>query len=69
MALNKTILKEKIIEIMTDMLSREQNSIEEFATRISDAVDDYVKGAKINYTTGLVAGSSPVTGTFNGTLS
>lgn len=69
MALNKTILKDKIVTIMTDMLTREENSIEEFATRLSDAVDDYVKGAKINYITGLVAGSNPVTGIFNGTLS
>lgn len=69
MALNKTDLKNKIISIMTEMLTKEENSIEEFATRLSDAVDDYVKQAKINYTSGLVAGSNPVTGTFNGSLS
>lgn len=69
MALDKAALKTKIIQIMNDMLTREEDSIEEFATRLSDAVDTYVKGAKINYTTGLAAGSNPVTGTFNGSLS
>ena len=41
MALNKTALKTEIIGIMADMLQRENTSIEEFATRLSDAIDDY----------------------------
>ncbi len=69
MALDKTTLKNTIVAIMTDMLTREENSIEEFAQRLTDAVDTYVKGAKINYTSGLTAGSTAVTGTFNGSLS
>lgn len=69
MALNKAALKTKVVEILTDMLTREEDSIEEFATRLTDAIEDYVKDAKINYTTGLVAGSNPVTGVFNGSLS
>lgn len=68
MALDKTNLKIKIVELMTEMMEREESSIDEFATRLSNAIDDYVKGAKINYTSGLVAGSTPVTGTFNGSL-
>lgn len=69
MALNKTELKNEIVSIMTDMMQRENTSIEEFATRLSDAVDVYVKGADIIYTAGLIDGESlPVTGTFEGQL-
>ena len=69
MALNKTALKTEIIGIMTDMLQRENTSIEEFATRLSDAIDDYVKEADIIYTTGLTSATGGVvTGTFEGNL-
>ena len=70
MALNKSNLKNKIVQIMTDMMQRENTSIDEFATRLSDAIDEYVKEAKIVYENGLVApsGGGAVTGTFNGTL-
>jgi hypothetical protein len=66
--LDKATLKTTIVSIMTDMLTRQNNSIDEFATRLSDAIDVYVKGAKIVYTSGLTAGSNPVVGTFNGNL-
>lgn len=69
MALDKGTLKTKVIAIMTDMLTRENNSVEEFAERLCTAIDTYVKGAKINYTNGLTAGSTPVTGVFNGSVS
>lgn len=69
MALNKTGLKNEIVAIMSDMLQRENTSIEEFATRLSDAVDDYVKEADIIYTTGLTSATGGVvTGTFEGHL-
>lgn len=69
MALNKIHLKTNIIGIMTDMLQRENTSIEEFATRLSDAIDDYVKDADIIYTTGLTSATGGVvTGTFEGNL-
>ncbi|MDB0603195.1 hypothetical protein PL373_19090 [Tenacibaculum maritimum] len=69
MSLNKANLKNDIIGIMTDMLQREQTSIEEFATRLSDVIDVYVKEADINYTGGLIAPNGAVAGTFNGTIS
>lgn len=68
MALDNAALKQKITSIMTDMLTRENTSIEEFAQRLSDAVYEFVKGAKINYTSGLTAPNGPVAGTFNGGL-
>lgn len=69
MALNKATLKTKIVGIMNDMLTRENTSVDEFATRLSNAIDDYVKEATINYTSGLTAPNGAVTGTFNGNLS
>ncbi|MGJ5643200.1 hypothetical protein [Formosa sp. S-31] len=68
MALDKDSLKANIIQIMTDMMEREENSIEEFAERLSTAVDTYVKTATIVYTTGLTAPNGAVTGSFQGNL-
>lgn len=68
MALNKADLKTKIAAIMTDMMERENTSIDEFATRLSNAIDIYVKEATVVYTNGLIAPSGAVTGTFNGNL-
>lgn len=68
MALNKTELKTKIVAIMQDMMTREQTSIEEFAERLANAVDEYVKEAEVVYESGLVAPNGAVTGTFNGNL-
>lgn len=69
MALDKERLKGKISEMMTDMLTRENTSIEEFASRMADAFVDEVKEAKINYVSGLIAPNGAVTGTFEGSLS
>ncbi len=69
MALNKTDLKNNIIAIMQDMMEREETSIEEFAQRLADAVDVYVKQAEIVYITGLSSATGGgVTGTFEGNL-
>lgn len=68
MALNKTELKVKIVGILTDMLQRENTSIEEFATRLSNAIDDYVKEGEIDYQGGLTSPDGAVTGTINGTI-
>lgn len=56
MALDKAALKTKVIGIMTDMLTKEENSIEEFATRLTDAIDLYIKQATVTVnTTGTAA--------------
>lgn len=68
MALNKEDLKNNIIQIMKDMRKRTENADEEYAERLSDAIDSYVKAATIVYTTGLTAPNGPVTGTFEGNL-
>tara|TARA_R110002049_G_scaffold18274_1_gene70038 strand:- start:143 stop:352 length:210 start_codon:yes stop_codon:yes gene_type:complete len=68
MALNKALLKGKIEGILLDMMQRENTSVAEFATRLSDAVDDYVKEGELNYTSGLVAPNGPVTGVIVGNI-
>jgi hypothetical protein len=69
MALNKSALKVSIVLIMEDMMQREDVSIDEFATRLSDTIDIYVKTATINYVSGLASASGGVvTGTFQGNL-
>lgn len=68
MALNKQELKSSIVSIVRDMQERDADSVEEFAERLAGSIDAYVKGAKITYTSGLVAPNGAVTGTFNGKL-
>jgi hypothetical protein len=68
MALNKENLKNNIIQIITDMRARKDNSDNEFAERLATAIDDYVKDAEIVYKSGLTAPNGPVTGTFAGNL-
>lgn len=66
--LDKTALKNEFLTILTDMRTRTADADEEFATRWSDAIDTYVKGAIIKYNDGLTAPNGPVAGTFNGQL-
>lgn len=68
MALNKALLKNEIKSLLEDMMTREDSSFDEFATRLSDSIDQFVKGANIIYNSGLTAGGNPVSGTFNGNL-
>lgn len=68
MPLNKTGLKSNIKQLLTDMRTREDISDDEFATRLSNAIDTYVKTATIVYMAGLTAPNGAVTGTFNGNL-
>jgi hypothetical protein len=53
MPLNKDQLKTEIAGIMTDMLNRDNSSsIEEFATRLSNAIDAFVKSGDGKYQIG-----------------
>lgn len=69
MSLNKSQLKGRIVQLLIDMRTKTEVSDEEYAERLSDAVDEFVKTATIVYTSGLaVPMYGPVTGTFNGNL-
>lgn len=60
--------KTQIRQILEDMMTRENSSTEEFAERLTDILEEWMKKAAIKYTSGLTAPNGPVTGTFNGQL-
>lgn len=70
MALDKAQLKTSIVALLTEMMTREENSIEDFATGLSDHIDEFVKTGNIKYTNGLIAPTNggAVTGVFNGNI-
>jgi hypothetical protein len=66
MALNKAALKDGIKDLLTDMRTRDSNADDEFATRLSDLVDEFVKSGDGVYQTGtLQAGATAVTANVN----
>lgn len=69
MGLNKAGLNEAIKAILTDMLTKEENSIEEFATRLSDGIDVFVKSGTVNVTVATTGTATSHTGTGTGTIS
>ena len=79
MALNKAKLKQGIKAAFVEARSEEKNPdavFDAIANKISDAIDEYVKGLQITYNPAalpagpaLIAGPYPVTGLFKYTLS
>jgi hypothetical protein len=69
MALNKAGLKTTIIAILTDMLTKEENSIEEFATRLSDGIEVFVKSGTVSVTVTTTGTATNHTGGGTGTIS
>lgn len=63
MALNKTGLKNSIKSLMQDMMKKEDASIDEFAGKLSDAVDTYVKTGSVSVSVGIPVQVAPETGT------
>lgn len=70
MALDITRLKDKIKAAFTeqDEESDYDAAAERVALKIATAVVEEIKFAKVNYTSGLVAGANPVTGTLTHTI-
>jgi hypothetical protein len=72
MALSESRLENKIIAII-DAIKVEEVSASDvktkFAKDLAKAMVEEIKELKINYSNGLVAGSTPVTGTLNATIS
>lgn len=58
MALNKAALKTGIKQLMDDMLTREQNANDEFATRLSDLIDTYVKSGTVTVQPGITVSTT-----------
>lgn len=64
MALATTALKNGIKALHEDMLTRETDATEEYATRLSDLIEVFVKSGQGAITSAaMVAGGSPVTAT------
>lgn len=69
MPLNKQVLKTDIKVLLTEMLEKEENSIDEFSSRLSDAIDKYVKSGTVNVSVSTTGNASAQTGTGTGTIS
>ena len=65
---DKQAAKNQVKAILDDMLMREETSTEEFANRLIEAMEEWLKKATIIYTSGLIAPNGAVRGTFNGKL-
>ncbi|HCM34130.1 hypothetical protein [Chryseobacterium sp.] len=65
---SKAEAKVKVKNILEDMMTKHDNSTEEFADRLIDVLEVWLQEATIKYMTGLMAGSNPVTGEFTGKL-
>ena len=69
MALNKEELKQGIIRLLQDILTKTDNSIEEYAERLASLIDAFVKsgevtvGAGIPLQAGTYTGATTSTGT------
>jgi hypothetical protein len=63
MALDKGTLKSTLIALFTDMETKATDGKEEFAERLSNAIEEFVKSGNGIYQAGtLVAGATTVTG-------
>ena len=69
MALNKSTLKADIKLLLQDMMTKETDSMDEFADRLSTMIDSYIKSATVTVQAGIVltAGGYPGTTTGTGT--
>lgn len=73
MALNKEKLKKGIIRLLQDMLTKTDNSIEEYAERLTSLIYDFVKGGEVTVGVGIPVQAGTYTGattsTGTGTIS
>lgn len=69
MALNKAQLKVQIKTELENMLTKEVNSVDAFASVLADIIDSYIKTAKVDVTVVTTGNATNHTGTGTGTLS
>ena len=53
MALNKEALKQGIIALLRDMLTKTDNSIEEYAERLASLIEAFVKSGEVTVRAGI----------------
>ena len=73
MALKKQALKQGIIALQQEMLTKTDNSIEEYAERLASLIHDFVKSGEVTVQAGITLQAGAYTGattsTGTGTIS
>ena len=73
MALNKQALKQGIISLQRDMLTKTEPSMEEYAERLASLIDTFVRSGKVTVQAGITLQAGAYTGattsTGTGTIS
>ena len=73
MALNKEQLKQGIITLQQDMLTKTESSMEEYAERLASLIDTFVKSGEVRVQSGITLQAGAYTGattsTGTGTIS
>lgn len=67
MALNKQALKQGIIDLQQDMLTKTNDSIEEYAERLASLIDAFVKSGEVTVQPGITLQAGTYTGATTGT--
>lgn len=62
MALNKEQFKQGIIQLLQDMLTKTDNSIEEYAERLASLIDAFVKSGEVTVKSGIPLQAGTYTG-------
>ena len=62
MALNKQALKQGIIDLHQDMLTKTNDSIEEYAERLASLIHDFVKSGEVTVKSGIPLQAGTYTG-------
>lgn len=62
MALNKEQLKQGIIQLQQDMLTKTDASMEEYAERLASLIHDFVKSGEVTVQAGILLQAGAYTG-------
>lgn len=62
MALNKEQLKQGIIQLQQDMLTKTEPSMEEYAERLASLIDTFVKSGEVTVDVGIPVQAGTYTG-------
>ena len=67
MALNKQALKQGIISLQQDMLTKTEPSMEEYADRLASLIEAFAKSGEVTVQTGITLQAGTYTGATTGT--
>ena len=62
MALNKQALKQGIIDLQRDMLTKTEPSMEEYAERLASLIDTFVRSGEVTVQAGITLQAGTYTG-------